>query len=193
MVRRAAVIGATAKISLHQINFTETLQEALTSDPAWQGGWYEKGTNVRAGMDRVAKIAANHCWSHEFYQEERWRTVFGMSSLTDFINGVMKATYEPMDPNCLLCQLWKWQRADVSRHTGGDLAAALRRIEAKTFVMPVSHDMFFPPNECEADQRLIPGAQLRYIESKEGHISLLGFEPKYMEQVDAYLSELLSS
>lgn len=193
MVKRAAIIGATAKISWHQINFTETLQEALVSDPAWNGGWYEKSSDVRAGMDRLAKIAANHSWSPEFFQEERWGPVLGMSSFRDFINGVMKAAYEPMDPNCLLCQLWKWQRADVSRHTGGDLAAALRRIKAKTFVMPVSHDMFFPPNECEADQRLIPGAQLRLIESKEGHISLLGFEPKYLEQVDAYLGELLAS
>jgi homoserine O-acetyltransferase/O-succinyltransferase len=193
MVKRAAILGATAKISLHQINFTETLQEALTSDPAWNGGWYEKGTDVRNGMDRLAKIATNLSWSPEFFQEERFRTVLGMSSFTDFINGVMKAVYEPMDPNDLLCQLWKWQRADVSRHTGGDLAAALQRIKAKTFVMPISHDMFFPPQECEADQRLIPGSQLRRIESKEGHIALLGFESKYMEQVDAYLGELLSS
>lgn len=193
MVKRAAVIAATAKISLHQINFTETLQEAIMSDPAWKGGWYEKGTDVRSGMDRMAKISANQCWSREFYQEERWRTVLGMSSLRDFINGVMKAHFEPMDPNALLCQIWKWQRADISRHTAGDLAAALRRIKAKTFVMPISHDMFFPPNECEADQRLISGAKLRLIESKEGHIGLLGFEPKYMEQVDAHLGELLSS
>lgn len=193
MVERAAAIAATAKISLHQINFTETLQEALMSDLAWQGGWYERSSDVRAGMDRMAKIAANHCWSREFYQEERWRTVLGMSSLRDFINGVMKAYFEPMDPNVLLCQMWKWQRADISRHTGGDLAIALRRIKAKTFVMPISHDMFFPPNECEADQRLIPRAELRLVESKEGHIALLGFEPKYMEQVDAHLRELLSS
>lgn len=193
MVKRAAVIAATAKTSLHQINFTETLQEALTSDPAWNGGWYQKATDVRNGMDRLAKIATNLSWSPEFFQEERFRTVLGMSSFTDFINGVMKAVYEPMDPNCLLCQLWKWQRADVSRHAGGDLSAALQRIKAKTVVMPISHDMFFPPRECEADQRLIPGSQFRTIESKEGHIAVLGFESNYMEQVDAYLGELLSS
>jgi homoserine O-acetyltransferase len=193
MVKRAAVIAATARISLHQVNFTETLQEALMSDPAWQGGWYRNGTDVRDGMDRMAKSVASLGWSREFYQEERWRTVLGMSSLQDFINGVMKAYFEPMDPNALLCKIWKWQRADVSRHTGGNLAAALQRISAKTYIMPISHDMFFPPNECEADQKLIPGAALKIIESKEGHFALNGFEPKFMEQVDAYLSELLSS
>lgn len=193
MVKRVAPIAATARISLHQINFTETLQEAIMSDPNWNGGWYCSGTEVRNGMDRMAKIVASQGWSREFYQEERWRTVLGMSSLKDFINGVMKAYFEPMDPNALLCEIWKWQRADASRHTGGDLAAALGRIKAKTFVMPISHDMWFPPSECEADQKMISGAQLRIIESKEGHFALNGFEPKYMEQVDAHLRDLLAA
>ncbi|MNI67357.1 hypothetical protein D3C73_1229840 [compost metagenome] len=143
-------------------------------------------------MDQMAKIVAHQGWSKEFYQEERFRTVLDMSSLTDFINNVMKAYFEPMDPNVLLCEIWKWQRADVSRNTGDDLAAALKSIKAMTFVLAISHDMFFPPYECEADQKLIPGSQFRIIESKEGHFALNGFEPKYMEQVDAYLRELLS-
>ena len=161
MVERAAPLTATAKISLHQELFTETLQQVLTFDPAWNGGWYERCTDVRNGMDRMAMVVAMSGWSLQFYQEEYWRTVLGMSSLEDFLNGVMKAYFEPMDPNDLLCQMWKWQRADVSRHTNGDLAAALGKIKAKMFVMPVSHDMFFPPNECEEDQKLVPNAELR--------------------------------
>ena len=193
MVKRAAPIAATARISLHQRVFVETLKEAITSDPAWNGGWYTSGLNVRGGMDRMARIVATAGWSPEFYQQERWHSVIGMSSLDDFINGVMKAYFEPMDPNVLLCEMHKWQRADVARHTGGDLAAALARITAKTSVMPISHDLFFPPQECEADCQLIPGAALRIIHSPEGHMGLNGFEPGYMRQVDQYLSELLAS
>ncbi len=193
MVQRAAPIAATARISLHQQVFVETLKEAIISDPAWAGGWYASGTDVRDGMDRMARIVATAGWSAEFYQQERWRTVIGMSSLDDFINGVMKAYFEPMDPNVLLCQMHKWQRADVSRHTGGDLAAALSRITAKTMVMPISHDLFFPPPECEADCALVPDAIFRVIQSPEGHMGLNGFDPAYMEQVDRYLKELLAS
>jgi homoserine O-acetyltransferase/O-succinyltransferase len=192
MVERAAVIAATARISLHQKIFVDTLVEAITSDPAWNGGWYASGFGVRNGMDRMAKIVATLGWSTQFYQSERWKTLLGMSSLDDFINGVMKAYFEPMDPNVLLCEMHKWQRADVSRHSGGDLAAALKRITAKTFVMPISHDQFFPPHECEADCRLITGAELRVIQCTEGHMGLNGFEPAYMQQVDKYLSELLN-
>jgi homoserine O-acetyltransferase len=193
MVERAAPIAATARISLHQQVFVETLKEAITSDPRWNGGWYASGLVVREGMDRMARIVATHGWSTQFYQEERWRSVVGMSSLDDFINGVMKAYFEPMDPNVLLCEMHKWQRADVSRHAGGDLARALARIKARTMVMPISHDSFFPPHECEADCRLVPGALFRVIQSPEGHMGLNGFEPGYMEQVDRHLNELLAA
>lgn len=192
MVERAAPIAATARISLHQEVYVQTLEEAIRSDPAWKGGWYASNLDVRDGMDRMAKIVAALGWSREFYQEERWNTVLGMSSLDDFINGVMKAYFEPMDPNVLLCEMYKWRRADVSRHAGGDLAKALGRITAKTCVMPISHDLFFPPNECEADSAHIGGAKFEVIETKEGHMGLNGFEPGYMVQVDRYLGALLA-
>lgn len=193
MVARAAPIAATARISLHQKVFVQALEEAITSDPNWNGGWYTSGLDVRDGMDRMAKIVAALGWSPQFYQEKRWNTVIGMSSLDDFINGVMKAYFEPMDPNVLLCEMYKWQRADVARHTGGDLAAALSRIKAKTFVMPISHDLFFPPHECEEDCQMVPGSEFRIIETKEGHMGLNGFEPGYMEQVDRHLRDLLAA
>ena len=52
----------------------------------------------------------------------------------------------------------EWRHGDVSRHTGGDLKAALGRIKAKTYVVPFSRDMFFPPADCEAEQKLIPNS-----------------------------------
>lgn len=193
MVERAAPIAATARISMHQQVFVDALREAITSDPHWNDGWYASGLDVRDGMDRMARIVAVLGWSTQFYQEERWRTVLGMSSLDDFINGVMKAYFEPMDPNVLLSEMHKWQRADVSRHAGGDLAKALSRISARMMIMPISHDQFFPPHECEADCALVPGAVFRVIRSPEGHMGLNGFEPGYVEQVDRHLNELLAT
>lgn len=193
MVVRAAPIAATARISHHQAIFVDVCADALMSDPGWNGGWYKSGHDVRDGMDRLARIVATLGWSPQFYQEERWRNVLGMSSPDDFINGVMKAYFEPMDPNVLLCEMWKWQRADVSRHTGGDLPTALKRITAKTYVMPISHDMFFPPHECEADCALIERAELKLIHTPEGHMGLNGFEPGYISQVDEHLRALLNN
>jgi homoserine O-acetyltransferase/O-succinyltransferase len=192
MVKRAAAIAATAQNSFHDFMFTETLVEALTSDPQWNDGWYASCDEVRDGMSRVAKLFAVMGWSTEFYAQKRWGSLLGMSSERDFINGVMRAYFAPMDPNNLMCKAWKWQRGDVARHTNGDLEAALSRIRAKVFTLPISHDMIFPVSDCETEQKMIPGGELRVIESIEGHMALNGFAPQYMAQVDKHLRELLA-
>ena len=79
------------------------------------------------------------------------------------------------------------------RNSGGDLATALGRIKAKTYVMPISHDMFFPPGDCEVEQRLIPGSQFRPLKSICGHLGLIGVDPELLAQLDANLNELLAA
>jgi len=190
-LERAVPIAATAQVSLHQKVFVTTLEEAITADPNFNRGWYEDSSQVRDGIDRMATIVSTIGWSGPFYQESRWNSVLGMSSLEDFINGVMKAYFEPMDPNALLCQMYKWRNADVSRHFDGNLPEALGQIKAKTLVMPISHDLFFPPEECRNDTQFISNAKVRVIDTKEGHMALNGFEPHYMEQVDSFLREHL--
>ncbi len=129
-------------------------------------------------------------FSTEFWKQEQWRAL-GFASADDFQVGFVVAYFQPMDPNDLLCMAWKWQRGDVSRHTGGDLAAALGRIQARTFVMPISEDMFFPVRDCAAEQKLIPGSELRVVDSVAGHLGLFGLDPGYMPQIDQHLGELL--
>jgi homoserine O-acetyltransferase len=98
-----------------------------------------------------------------------------------------------MDPNDLLTMAWKWQRTDVARHTGGDLAAALGRITAKTFVMPIDEDMFFPIRDCRAEQEHIKDSELRVVNDVLGHLALFGVAPTYMPQIDQHLGELLAT
>lgn len=191
MVKRAAPLAGTAKNTPHDFLFTETLVEAITSDPAFQGGWYKDAGEVRAGLRRHAKLWGVMGWSTEFYQQDR-PAALGFSSLEDFVTNFMDGFFGVMDPNALLCMAWKWQHGDVSRHTGGDLKAALGRIRAKTFVMPIETDMFFPPADCAAEQKLIPGSELRVIKSIDGHLALFGADAGYAPQIDRHLSELLA-
>jgi len=148
MVRRAAPIAGTAKNTTHDFLFTETLVDAIVSDPGYAGGFYRSATEVREGLLRHAKMWAVMGWSTEFFVAGR-PAQLGFNSLDDFIVNFMFGYFMPMDPNDLLCMAWKWQRGDVSRHTNGDLAAALGRVKAKMYVMPISHDMFFPPADAE--------------------------------------------
>ncbi len=191
-VKRAAPLAGTAKNTPHDFIFTQTLIEAITSDPGFRGGWYSTNEDVREGLTRHARIWSVMGYSTEFWKQEHWKTL-GFSSADDFQVGFMQAYFGIMDPNDLLCMAWKWQRGDVSRHTGGDLAAALKRITAKTFVMPISEDMFFPVRDCTYEQKLVPNSELRVIDSISGHLGLFGLEPTYIEQVDQHLKELLNT
>ena len=190
MVKRAAPIAGTAKNTPHDFIFTETLIEAITSDPGWKGGNYESANAVVDGLKRHAKIWAVMGWSTEFFKKETWRRL-DFKSLEDFITGFMEPYFTAMDPNDLLCMAWKWQRGDVSRMTEGDLEKALGRIKAKVFVMPIDEDMFFPPKDCELEQKMIPNSELRLIKSC-GHLGLFGVEPDFMPQIDKHLGRLLS-
>eukprot|EP00456_Euglypha_rotunda_P079578 TRINITY_DN7656_c0_g1_i3.p1 TRINITY_DN7656_c0_g1~~TRINITY_DN7656_c0_g1_i3.p1 ORF type:complete len:352 (-),score=76.49 TRINITY_DN7656_c0_g1_i3:369-1424(-) len=192
MVKRAAPIAGTAKNTEHDFVFAETLAEAITTDPAFNDGRYAQSSDVGAGLRRHAKLWTVMGWSTDFFRDGRHRAL-GFESVQDFVDRFMVGYFAPMDPNDLLCMAWKWQRGDVSRKTGGNLAAALDRITAKTFVMPISHDMFFPPEDCRAEQRHIPNSELRVLHSVDGHLALFGTDPDCVAQMDAHLKELLAA
>ena len=191
MVKRAAPIAGTAKNTEHDFLFTDTLVEAITTDPGFKGGNYKSSEEVKAGLLRHAKMWAVMGWSTEFFVQGRHKAI-GFATMDEFINNFMMGYFAPMDPNALLTMAWKWQRGDVSRNTNGDLRAALGRIKAKTFVMPMSSDMFFPPADCQAEWRLIPDAEFRPIQTIDGHLALFGADPNAIEQLDKHLNDLLA-
>ena len=191
-VKRAAPIAGIAKNTPHDFLFTQALMDAITTDPGYAGGWYATPADVREGLVQHGLVWSVMGLSTEWWKRERWRPL-GFASAEDFRAGFVDAYFSVLDSNSLVAQGWKWQRGDVSRHTDGDLSAALGRITARTFVMPISEDMFFPPRDCAAEQELIPNSELRVIEDVSGHWGLFGFEATFMEQVDRHLAELLAS
>src|ERR1700746_1740627 len=192
MVKRAAPIAGTARNTIHDFLFTETLVDAITSDSGFNKGFYTSSADVREGLLRHAKMWAVMGWSTEFFQENRHKSL-GFSSLDDFITNFMYGYFSVMDPNDLLCMAWKWQRGDVSRHTGGALRAALSRIKAQTFVLAMSSDLVFPPSDFQAEWRLIPNAEFRPIQTIDGHLALFGADPSAIGQLDKPLRELLAT
>ena len=191
MVQRAAPIAGTAKNTDHDFLYTQSLCDAITCDPGFKNGWYDSHTEVREGLTRHALLWAVMGLSTEFFKQEVWRAL-GFSSVADFQTNFLEAYFTAMDPNSLLAMAWKWQRSDVSRHTGGDLEKALARITAKTFVMPIDEDMFFPPRDCQAEQKMIKGSEFRVLKSPCGHLVLTGFEQNFLKQVDENLKDLLA-
>lgn len=190
-VHRAAAIAGTAQNTPHDFLFTQTLNEAIESDPGFAGGEYTSHTDVADGLRRQSHLWAVMGFSTAWWKKEAWRGL-GFDAPEAVLSDFLDPLFMSMDPNTLLNNAWKWQRGDVSRHTGGDLAAALGRVTATTFVMPVSEDMFFPVRDCAAEQELIPGSELRVIDDDAGHLGLFNISPDYMSQIDANLTDLFS-
>ncbi|MCI1256994.1 MULTISPECIES: alpha/beta fold hydrolase [Corynebacterium] len=191
-VRRAAPVAGTARNTPHDFLFTRTLNEAILSDPGYNGGEYTSHTDVADGLRRQSHLWAVMGLSTEWWKQEAWRGL-GLDSVDAVIDDFLDPLFASMDPGTLLNNAWKWQRGDVSRHTGGDLAAALGRVTAKTFVMPISEDMFFPVRDCAEEQKLIPGSELRVIDDIAGHLGLFNLSPGYIPQIDANLRELFDA
>ncbi|MBR7194675.1 alpha/beta fold hydrolase [Gordonia sp. SCSIO 19800] len=190
-VLRAAPIAATAQNTPGDFLIAQLMQEAKQSDPAWNGGEYSSNADVVDGLTREAHIWGVVGLSTEFWKQEVWRA-FDFESQAEFLAGFLVPAFTAHDPNNLLTQSWAWQRGDVARHTDGDLAAALGRITAKVYVLPIDEDQLFPPRDCAPEQELIKNSELRVINDVLGHLALFAVSPTYMPQIDQALGDLLA-
>ena len=59
--------------------------------------------------------------------------------------------------------------------------------------MPIDEDMFFPVRDCQPEQELIAGSELRVVNDVLGHLGLFGVSPDYRPQIDRHLGELLGT
>jgi homoserine O-acetyltransferase len=190
MVKRALPFAGTAKTTPHNDLFVRLHEDALKSDPAWNNGFYKDQSDVHVGLRRHAQTWSVMGLCPEFYKTEAWRSV-GFTSRDDFLHRFWESYFSPMDPNNLIWMGWKWRHGDVSLHAEGDLAAALGRIRAKTYVVPFSRDMFFPPEDCKAEQSLIPNSEFRVVDSLWAHFAMFCLTASERVQIDACIADLL--
>lgn len=191
-VKRAAPIAGTAKTTRHNAFLVDTFIEAITSDPAWDDGWYDAQSVLQRGLRRHARLFAASGFTPALFNEERWRDL-GFASVDDFVTGFVEGHFVPQDANNLVSLLRKWRDADVGRGAKADATEALGRITATVFVIAIEEDGFFPLADIAREQKLIANSELKRVSSPWGHLALFGVDDNYNRVVDAYLKELLGS
>lgn len=192
VVKRAAPIAGTARVTPHGALLVDTFIDAITGDPAWDGGLYRNAADLERGLRRHARVFAASGFTPALFNDETWRAL-GFTSTEDFLTGFVEGHFLPQDANNLLTLLAKWRSGDVASATGSDLATALSRITAKVSVIAIEEDAFFPLRDIEREQKLIPGSELKRVSSPWGHLALFGVDPNFNRAVDAHLRELLST
>ncbi len=193
MVERILPICGSARTSHHNFVFLEGVKAALTADDAWQGGWYRDPPTK--GLRAMGRVYAGWAVSQAFYREEVYLKI-GYSSLEDYLVDFWEGRRVGSDANDLLAMIWTWQHADISANPvyQGDFKKALGAIKAKAIVMPGKTDLYFPPEDNEAEVAEMPDAELRPIESVWGHLAGgPGFNPVDAQFVDAAMRELLAA
>ncbi|MGG6296674.1 alpha/beta fold hydrolase [Leptolyngbya sp. AN02str] len=167
-VQRIVALCGTARTTDHNTIFLQSLRAALTADPAWTGTRF---TDVPdRGFRAFARIYASWAASQAFYREGLYYPL-GYESLEDYLLQGWEAGYRKRDPHNLLAMIDTWLRCDVSNNPRfeGDYERAMSSIQAPVFVMPATTDLYFTPEDCEAESRLIPRAEFRPIPSIWGH------------------------
>ncbi len=158
VVERICCVCGTARTSPHNRLFLLSLRQALTADRHWNGSGFE--APPEQGLRTYALIYASWAASQPFFR-----------SITEPIEQHVEQQwlphYQRHDPRDLIAMLDTWLAHDVAG--GGDLAASLAAIRARTAVVAGSHDLYFTVDDLAADAAAIPGAELHRIDSLLGH------------------------
>jgi homoserine O-acetyltransferase len=188
MVRAACPIDGSARTGDFNKVFLLSLRRALEVDPVFADGFYDRPP--MHGLKAFAAIYAGWGTSEPFFRTQAFKAL-GSNSWEEHVAGFWEPFFLRCDANNLLSQLWTWQHGDISDNVthGGSLPAALGAIKARTIVLPIDTDRYFPPADSREEARHIPGGECRVVTSAWGHMAPMN--PGDIPAIDTALKELL--
>ncbi len=191
MVRAILPFCASARTSPHNFVFLEGVKAALCADPAWNGGDYAQ--QPVAGLRAFGRVYVGWAFSQAFYRDGLYRDL-GYASIDALLDDWAEDHAQNWDANDLLAKLATWQSGDVSAAPAfdGDITAALASIQARTILMPCTRDLYFPPEDNQAEAALIAHALFRPYASDFGHCAANpGNDAGFARALDQNIAELL--
>ncbi|MFC9561208.1 homoserine O-acetyltransferase [Agromyces sp. NPDC056965] len=203
-VERIAVLAAPAATSADQIALNSVQIEAIRTDPAFRGGeFYDApdGDGPTRGLALARRMAMlNYRTASELNQRfaRSWQSDldplggdgrFAVESYLDFHGNKFTRRF---DANSYIVLTQAMNSHDIARGRGG-VAAALARVEARSLVLGIDSDRYFPlagQAEIAAGLRAsIHGAAPVVVASEYGHDAFLIED----DAIAAAIGELLSS
>jgi homoserine O-acetyltransferase len=184
------VICGAARTAPHTHVFLEGMRSAICADPVWDED--EGRTPPLRGLHALGRAWAGWALSQAWYRRAGWEEL-GYSTLEDFLVRYWDGMYVARDAGDLVAMIRSWQACDVGDANGGDYAAAMRSITARTVLMPGRTDLYFPPEDSEAEAELLRDARLAVIPSDWGHYAGGGRAPEDTAFIDRELERLLES
>jgi homoserine O-acetyltransferase len=190
LVRKVAVVAATAALTAQAVAFNEVGRQAIMADPRWHQGNYQPGKGPDTGL-AIARMLAMITYQSEEGMEERFArrpasrfdaapsgyAAFGGSfDVESYLYHQGKALVRRFDANSYLYLSRAMDLYDV----GADypsLEAALRRIQSQVLFIGIRSDFLFPAARVRllAERVRQTGGHATYLEidSPDGHDAFL--------------------
>ncbi len=141
----------------------ESQRQAIMADAAWAGGTYteqpEKG--LRAAAASLETWVRHWDWMDKEFPDN--------DQVIGWLNEQTAETAKLWDANNFIYQTRAEDLHDIAK--GGDYAEALRGIEARTLLLPGTHDLLHPAADSRFAAKHIPKAVLVEINSDQGHMA----------------------
>ncbi|MBI4757364.1 MAG: homoserine O-acetyltransferase [Betaproteobacteria bacterium] len=203
-VRHSLVIAAAPRLTAENIAFDDVARQAILTDPDFHGGhFYEHGVRPVRGL-RLARMLGHITYLSDDQMAEKFgrrlrNGSFGYGYEVEFeVESYLRYQGDKFagffDANTYLLMTKALDYFDPALASGGDLAAALRKAQAKFLVVSFSTDWRFSPARSReiVDALVHNGQDVAYarIESSHGHDSFLMRDAHYHAVMSAYLGNV---
>jgi homoserine O-acetyltransferase len=200
------VIASTHALHPQGLAWNAIAREAITRDPAWQGGnYYGTGRTPDAGVG-VARMVGHITYLSapalddrfgrrlQFADDIRYTIGEPEFEVESYLRHQAESFVRRFDANTYLYLSRALTYFDLARqHGGGSLARALAGVSARTLLIAFSSDWLYPPSaSIEIDDALHglgKPVELHLIEAPYGHDCFLLEEAQQTPIVRRFLSE----
>ncbi len=162
----------SARTAPHNQVFIDGLMALLRAAPEHLGDG-RFSSNPDASLRAFGRVYAGWALSQRFYRDGVPMTALGAADLQDFLRRHWEPRFARRQAANLYAQLMTWYHGDIASDPryGGDLAAALRAIEARVLLMPGATDLYFRVADNAAELPHLRRAELTPIPSVWGHLA----------------------
>ncbi|HNX03976.1 MAG TPA: homoserine O-acetyltransferase [Opitutales bacterium] len=198
-VAKVVALATTGRQSAQAIAFNEVGRSAITQDPGWNGGSYEKGQGPRVGL-AVARMMAHITYLSDTGLEEKFGRARASESdgkpfgaefeIEEYLRYQGQSFINRFDANTYLYFTKALDRFDLYGPSGR-LEDSFANVRAKVLNVGFTSDWLYPPSQNRAlvHALLRCGRDATYAEldMKLGHDSFLVHAPELYRLVSGFL------
>ena len=198
-------IASTHALQPQGVAWNAIARNAIAADPAWQGGhYYGTGRAPDAGMGiarmvghitylSATSLAGKFGRRLQFADDIRYRLTDPEFEVESYLRYQADSFVKRFDANTYLYTSRALTYFDLARqYGGGDLAAAVAPIAARTLLIAFSSDWLYPPSDSERLAAALRAAgkqvEIQVIDAPYGHDCFLLEEARQAPMIRRFLS-----